>query len=64
MKKNSSDREKLLKFGAKGQEFTKKLRSTEQFIQAVKCQHNFWYQNAFSTCSWRFHISNESEQLE
>ena len=27
-------------------------------------QNNFWQQNAFLTCSWRFLISNKSEQLE
>ena len=32
-KKCSSDREKLLKFEAEGQEFAKFLRSLEQFIQ-------------------------------
>ena len=43
MRKNrSSDREKLLKFEAEGQEFEKCLRSPEQFIQAVKGQNNFW----------------------
>ena len=41
----SSDREKVLKFEAEGQEFAKKLRSLEQFIQTVKGQNNFW--NAF-----------------
>ena len=47
MRKNcSSDREKLLKFEAKGREFAKILRSLEQFIQAVKGQN--------STCFWRF----------
>ena len=38
----SSDREKLLKFEAEGQEFAKILRSLEQFIQTVKVQNNFW----------------------
>ena len=38
----SSDREKLLKFKAEGQEFAKFLRSLEQFIQTVKGQNNFW----------------------
>ena len=38
----SSDREKLLKFEAEGREFTKLLRSLEQFIQTVKGQNNFW----------------------
>ena len=42
MRKNcSNDREKLLKFEAKGQEFAKFLRSLEQFIQAVKGPNNF-----------------------
>ena len=47
-----SDREKLLKFEAEGREFTKNLRSLERFIQTVRTV--FWYQNAFSTCFWRF----------
>ena len=58
----SSDREKLLKFQAERQENF--LRSLEQFIQTVKDQNNFWQQNAFLTCSWRFLISNKLEQLE
>ena len=37
----SSDREKLLKFEAEGREFTKILRSLEQFIPAVKDKNNF-----------------------
>ena len=41
-KKNSSDREKLLKFMAEGREFAKFLRSLEQFIQTVKGQNNLW----------------------
>ena len=41
------DREKLLKFEAEGREFTKFLRSLEQFIQPVKVWNNFWLQNAF-----------------
>ena len=41
-KKNSSDREKLLKFEAGGREVAKFLRSLEQFIQTVKGQNNFW----------------------
>ena len=41
-KKCSSDREKLLKFEAEGQEFAKSLRSLEQFIETVKGQNNFW----------------------
>ena len=43
MRKNcSSDREKLLKIEAEGREFSKILRSLEQFIQTVKGQNNFW----------------------
>ena len=38
----SSDREKLLKFGAEGQEFSKILKLLEQFIQTAKGQNNFW----------------------
>ena len=38
----SSDREKLLKFKAEGWEFSKFLRSLEQFIQTVKGQNNSW----------------------
>ena len=41
-KKCFSDREKLLKFEAEGREFTKFLRSREQFIPTVKVQNNFW----------------------
>ena len=41
-KKLFSDREKLLKLEAEGQEFVKLLRSLEQFIQTVKGQNNFW----------------------
>ena len=63
-KKCSTDREKLLKLEAEGREFSKILRSLEQFIQTVKGQNNFWKQNAFLTCSWRFLKSNKLEQLE
>ena len=62
IKKCSSDREKLLKFEAEGQEFEFFLRSLEQFIQTVKGLNNFW--NAFLTCSWRFLICNKLEKLE
>ena len=63
-KKYSSDREKLLKFEAVGQEFAKFLRSQEQSIQTVKGQNNYWSQNAILTCSWKFLIPNKLEQLE
>ena len=59
----SSDREKLLKFEAEGREFSKFLRSVEQFIQRGKGQINFWLQNAFLTCSWRFFVSHKLGQL-
>ena len=43
MQKNcSSDRENVWKFDAEGREFTKFLRSPEQFIQTVKGQNIFW----------------------
>jgi hypothetical protein len=48
----SSDREKLLKFKAEGREFSKFLRSLEQFIQTVKGQNNFWQQTVFLPASW------------
>ena len=38
----SSDRENILNFEAKDQEFAKILGSLEQFIQTVKGQNNFW----------------------
>ena len=60
----SCDREKLLKFEAEGREFAKMLRSLEQFVLTLKGQNNFWKQNAFLTCSWRFLIPNELEQLQ
>ena len=41
-KKNSSDRDFFLKLEAEGQEFEKKLRSLEQFVQTMKGQNNFW----------------------
>ena len=40
--KGSDEREKLLKFEVEDQEFSKFLRSLEQFIQTVKGQNNFW----------------------
>ena len=65
VRKNCSiDREKLLKFEAEGREISNILRSLEQFILTVKGQNNFWQQNAFLTCSWRFLISKKLEQLE
>ena len=41
-KKCSSDREKLLRFETEGREFSKVLRSLEQFIRTVKGRNNFW----------------------
>ena len=66
MRKNCSiDREKLLKFKAKDREFSKFLRSLEQFIQTVNGQNNFWYKhNAFLTCCWRFLKSSKLEELK
>ena len=60
----SCDREKLLKFEDEGREFAKILRSLEQFVRTVKGQNNFWQQNDFLTCSWRFLKCKKLEQLE
>ena len=54
----------IKKFKTEGRDFAKILRSLEQFARIVKGQNNFWKQNAFLTCSWRFLISNELEQFE
>ena len=40
-------------------ETTRKIHSNSK-----KGQNNFWQQNAFLTCSWRFLICNKLEQLE
>ena len=53
-----------MKFEAQGREFAKFLRSPKQFIQTEKDQNNFWQQNDFLTCSWRFLRFNKLEQLE
>ena len=50
----------FLKFEADDREFAKKFEIT----RTVKGQNNFWYQNVFLTCSWRFLRSNKLEQLE
>ena len=51
-------------FEAEDREFSKFLRSLEEFIQTVKGQNNSWQQNAFLTCSWGFLRSNTLEQLD
>ena len=38
----SSDREKLLKFEAEGQEYARFFRSLEKLVQTVNDQNNFW----------------------
>ena len=38
----SSAREELFKFEAEGREFSKILRSLEQFIETMKGQNSFW----------------------
>ena len=40
--KCSCDQKKLWKFEAEGREFSKFLRSQEQFFQKVKGQNNIW----------------------
>ena len=56
----SSHQEKLLKFETEDREFTKQLRSQEQFILTVQ----FLKQNTGLTCSRSFLRSNALEQLE
>ena len=60
----TNDQDFFLNFKAEGQEFANFSRSLEQFIQTVKGQNNFWKQNVFLTCSWRFLRSNTLEQLK
>ena len=55
---------KTFEFEAEGCEFANISISLEQFVQTVKGQNNFWQQNDFLTCSWRFLRSNKLEQLE
>ena len=56
-------KKKLLKFEAEGQEFAK-LRSLDQFILTVKCQYNFWYQDACLAFFWRFLRLDKLEELK
>ena len=51
-KKCSSDREKLLRIEAEGQEFAKSFEITRTWNSERSEQ--FLKQNAFLTCSWRF----------
>ena len=44
-------------FEAEDRKFANLLKSLEQFTQTMKGQNNFWYQNTFLTCYWRFLIS-------
>ena len=63
-KKYSSDREKLLKFETEGREFAQVLRSLLVIYSNNERSVQFWKQNAFLTCSWRFFRSNTLEQFE
>jgi hypothetical protein len=42
----------------------KNFEITRTIWGTVKGQNNFWKQNPFLTCSWRFPRSNKLEQLE
>ena len=53
----------FLKLLAKGREFSKFLRSLKTIYSKSKRLVQFFKQNAFLTCSWRFLISNKLEQL-
>ena len=35
-----------------------------EITRAIYSKNKFWKLNAFSTCSWRFLMSNKLEQLE
>ena len=62
VRKNCSrDRGKFLKFEAEGREFSKILRSQEQFIQTAKGQNNFWNRMLFKLILEV--LSNTLEQL-
>ena len=41
-----------------------RLKAENLQKQTVKGKNNFWWQNAFLTCSWKFLISNKLEQVE
>ena len=43
----------FIKFDTEGREFSKNLRSLEQFILTVKGQNNFFKQNSFLTSKWK-----------
>ena len=63
-KKGFSNLKNICKLSDFCLEFAIFVGSPEQFIQTVKGQNNFWEQNAFLTCSWRFLIPNKLEQLK
>ena len=51
-------------FEADGREFAIFLRSLEQLIYSNSWWEQFLKQNSFLTCSWRFLIYNQLEQLK
>ena len=55
-KKRARNWEKILKFETEDREFSKYLISLWQFIQAVKCQHNFWNKMLFDLFLEAFQI--------
>ena len=61
----SSDQEKHLKFEAEGREFAKFLRSLNRTIYSnSERSEQDLVTECFLTCSWKFLISNNLEQLE
>ena len=68
MRKNCfSNRENLLKFEAEGREFSKVLRSQEQFVRTVKGQNNFhtyFLSDAMNEYSCQFSWLNPNKTLK
>ena len=65
MRKNcSTDREKLLKFEAEGREFFKIFEITRTIYSNSERSKQFLVTECCLTCSGRFFMSDELEQLE
>ena len=65
MRKNcSTDRDKLFKLDAGGQEFENFFEIIRTIFSNGERSEQFLKQNDFLTCSWRFLRSNTLQQLE
>ena len=63
-KKCSSDREKPSKFKAEGREYGIYYAISKTIYSNSESSDQFWKQNTFLTCSWKFITSNILEQLK